>query len=62
MQVASYDVFVILAAGIPNTQHLPAVVAMVKHFFETNKPVAAVCHGAQLLAGAGVLKGRTCSA
>jgi protease I len=24
--------------------------------------VAAVCHGAQLLAGAGVLKGRTCSA
>ena len=24
--------------------------------------MAAVCHGAQLLAGAGVLKGRTCSA
>jgi protease I len=35
---------------------------MVKHFFDANKPVAAVCHGAQLLAGAGVLKGRTCSA
>ena len=31
-------------------------------FFTANKPVAAVCHGAQLLAGAGVLKGRTCSA
>ena len=33
-----------------------------RHFFEANKPVAALCHGAQLLAAAGVLKGRTCSA
>lgn len=40
----------------------PAVVAMVKHFFEANKPVAAICHAAQLLAGAGVLRNRTCSA
>ena len=39
-----------------------AVRAAVRHFFDANKPVAAVCHGAQLLAGAGVLKGRTCSA
>jgi protease I len=34
----------------------------VRHFFATNKPVAAVCHGAQLLAGARVLEGRRCSA
>jgi len=40
----------------------PAVVAMVKHFFEANKPVAAICHAAQLLAAAGVLRKRTCSA
>ena len=40
----------------------PAVCAAVRHFFDTHKPVAAVCHGAQLLAGAGVLRGRTCSA
>jgi protease I len=40
----------------------PAVLAMLKHFFEANKPVAAVCHAAQLLAAAGVLKNRTCSA
>ena len=39
-----------------------AVCTAVRHFFEANKPVAAVCHGAQLLAGAGVLKDRTCSA
>ena len=35
---------------------------MVRHFFDDNKPVAAVCHGAQLLAAAGVLNGRRCSA
>jgi protease I len=34
----------------------------VRHFFEAGKPVAAICHGAQLLAAAGVLEGRTCSA
>jgi len=40
----------------------PAVVSMVRHFFDAGKPVAAICHAAQLLAGAGVLRGRTCSA
>ena len=40
----------------------PAVVAMVRHFFDSNKPVATICHAAQLLAGADVLKNRTCSA
>ena len=40
----------------------PAVIAAVRHFFEAGKPVAAICHGAQLLAGARVLEGRTCSA
>ncbi|WP_442908981.1 DJ-1/PfpI family protein [Halopseudomonas sp.] len=38
------------------------VVALVQSFAEANKPIAAVCHGAQLLAAAGVLKGRECSA
>lgn len=33
------------------------VVALVKAFFAANKPVAAVCHGSQLLAAAGVLTG-----
>lgn len=35
---------------------------MVKHFAETNKPMAAICHGAQLLAAADVIKGKRCSA
>ena len=35
---------------------------MVQHFFNENKPVASICHGAQLLAAANVLKSRKCSA
>lgn len=38
------------------------VVEIVQQFDEAGKPIAAVCHGAQILAAAGVLKGRECSA
>ncbi|EAZ79580.1 DJ-1/PfpI family protein [Algoriphagus machipongonensis] len=38
------------------------VLEIVQHFFETNKPVAAVCHGIQILAAAGVVKGRKLTA
>jgi protease I len=30
----------------------------VRHFFEADKPVASVCHGVELIAAAGVIKGR----
>jgi protease I len=30
-----------------------------RHFFEKNKPVAVVCHGVEIAAAAGCLKGRT---
>ena len=33
-----------------------------RHFFQENKPVAAICHGIQILTAAGVLKGRTLTA
>ncbi len=33
-----------------------------RYFFEANKPVAAICHGIQVLTAAGVLKGRTLTA
>lgn len=35
---------------------------IVKHFFAASKPVADLCHGAQVLAAAGVLNGRRCAA
>jgi len=60
---ASYDALVIPGGRAPEYLRLnEAVLAAVRHFFEAGKPVAAICHGAQLLAAAGVLQGRTCSA
>lgn len=38
------------------------VLSIVKYFASAEKPIAAVCHGAQLLSAAGVLQGRECSA
>jgi protease I len=32
---------------------------LTRHFFETHKPVAIVCHGVEIAAAAGVLRGRT---
>lgn len=38
------------------------VLDITKHFFDENKPVAAVCHGIQILTAAGVVKGRKLTA
>ncbi|WP_120429334.1 DJ-1/PfpI family protein [Acinetobacter baylyi] len=38
------------------------VIEIVQAFDQNKKPIAAVCHGAQLLAAADILKGKTCSA
>ena len=62
-KVESYDALVIPGGRAPEYLRLDAnVITMVRHFFDAGKPVAAICHGAQLLSAAGVLKGRTCSA
>ena len=37
------------------------VLEIVRHFANSGKPIAAICHAAQLLAAAGVLKGQSCS-
>lgn len=58
----TYDALVIPGGRAPEYLRLnPKVLDVVRHFFETRKPVAAVCHAAQVLAAAGVLKGRRCS-
>jgi protease I len=58
-----YDALVIPGGRAPEYLRLnPAVLKTVRHFFEANKPVAAICHGAQILAAAGVVEGRACSA
>lgn len=63
IRVEDYDALVIPGGRAPEYLRLnPQVIATVQHFANTNKPIAAICHGAQLLAAAGVLAGRTCSA
>lgn len=63
VRAGDYDALVIPGGRGPEYLRMnDAVVAMVRHFFDTDKPVAAICHGAQLLAGARVLEGRLCSA
>jgi len=63
VKAEDYDALVIPGGRAPEYLRLdPAVLAAVRHFSEANKPIAAICHGAQLLAAAGVLRGRVCSA
>lgn len=37
----------------------PDLMRITRHFFATGKPVAVICHGVEIVAAAGVLKGRT---
>ncbi len=63
VDAASYDALVIPGGRAPEYLRLDArVLKVIRHFFETDKPVAAICHGAQLLAAADVVRGRTVSA
>ncbi len=58
-----YDALVIPGGRAPEYLRLDErVLGVVRHFAEHNKPIAAICHGAQLLAAAGVLRGVACSA
>jgi len=57
-----YDGLVIPGGRAPEYLRLnPRVLEMVRNFAEADKPIAAICHGAQILAAAGVLGGKSCS-
>lgn len=58
-----YDGLVIPGGRAPEYIRLNArVLEIVRHFFDTNKPVAAICHGAQILVAADVVSGRKLTA
>ncbi|CAN1351662.1 Protein DJ-1 homolog D [Linum perenne] len=60
---SSYDALVIPGGRAPEYLALDeTVIELVKKFMESKKPVASICHGQQILAAAGVLKGRKCTA
>lgn len=58
-----YDALVIPGGRAPEYIRLnEKVIQIVQYFSENDKPIASICHGAQVLAAAGVLKGKSCSA
>src|SRR5713101_7240289 len=57
-----YDALMIPGGRAPEYIRMNArVLDIVRYFMKENKPVAAICHAPQVLAAAGVLKGRKCS-
>lgn len=59
----AYDALVVPGGRAPEYLRMnPKVIACVQHFSKAGKPIAAICHGAQLLAAAGVIRGKRVSA
>lgn len=60
---SDYDGLVVPGGRAPEYLRLNEdVLKIVRHFAEADKPIAAICHGAQILAAADILEGRECSA
>ncbi|MCC5657802.1 DJ-1/PfpI family protein [Nostoc sp. XA010] len=62
VEAATYDALVIPGGRAPEYIRLnQQVLEITRHFAQTNKPIAAICHGLQLLAAADVLQGKRCT-
>lgn len=63
VKAEDYDALVIPGGRAPEYIRLnERVLEMARHFAKKKKPIAAICHGAQVLAAAGVIEGKECSA
>jgi len=63
VKVENYDALVIPGGRAPEYLRLNSrVLDIVREFNAAKKPIAAICHGPQILVSAGVLKGRTSTA
>lgn len=63
IEVSQYVGLVIPGGRAPEYLRLnPQVLDIVRHFSSHNLPIAAVCHGLQILVAADVLRGRRCTA
>ncbi|MEM1227423.1 MAG: DJ-1/PfpI family protein [Planctomycetota bacterium] len=59
---AEFDALVLPGGRAPEYLRLDErVLEVVRHFADTGKPIAAICHGPQILVAAGVLSQRQCS-
>ena len=63
VNTADYEGLFITGGRSPEYLRLtPRVIEIVQEFFAANKPVAAICHGPQILTAANVLKGKKATA
>ncbi len=63
ISLETYDALLIPGGRAPEYLRTNSkVIEVVQHFAREQKPIAAVCHGAQLLAAAGVIRGKRVSA
>jgi protease I len=59
IKAEDYDALVVPGGRAPEYLRLnPRVLAIIRHFADSDKPIAALCHGAQLLAAAKVIAGK----
>ena len=62
VKAEAYDALLLPGGRAPEYLRLNArVLEIVQNFASAKKPIAAICHGAQILATAGVLRGKRCS-
>ncbi|MEH2255880.1 DJ-1/PfpI family protein [Nostoc sp.] len=62
VKATNYDALVIPGGRAPEYIRLnQQVLEITRHFAQTNKPIAAICHGLQILAAADVLQGKRCT-
>ncbi len=63
VRAENYDALVIPGGRAPEYIRLNGrVIELVQEFAKANKPIAAICHGAQVLTAAGVVEGKTVTA
>jgi protease I len=63
IKAETYDALVLPGGRAPEYLRLnPKVLEMIRHFAQAGKPIAAICHAAQMLTAAGVVKGKRLSA
>lgn len=63
VRASDYDALCIPGGRAPEYLRLhPKLLEMVRQFADDHRPIAAICHGAQILCAAGVVKGRKISA
>jgi protease I len=63
IQPEAYDALVIPGGRAPEYLRLnERVLDIVRHFAQADKPIAAICHGLQILTAAGVVEKKLCTA